>query len=115
MLDHHAPAEEVFLDDSFENGWGAPVIPDALGINDGDRALPANAQTTHLASTHVDFGTLQAQLLEPLFQEFPRFAPHRGRATTRFLWIRTEKDMMAKPIQPEGLGQRFEVVWHGAV
>ena len=36
--------QEVFLDDSLEDFRGAGVVPDAFGINEGNRALSAYSE-----------------------------------------------------------------------
>lgn len=38
-------ADEMLLNDAFEDGRVALGVPDAFGVNDGDRTLLANSQT----------------------------------------------------------------------
>ena len=49
-------ADEVFLNDAFEDGWIALGVPCAFRVDDGDGALLANAEA-------VCFGTEDTALL----------------------------------------------------
>ena len=73
LLDRLA-ADEVLLDDAVEHFVAAVAVLDPFGVNDGDGARLADFIELRLAGEHVAM-LAQAQLLEPVGEEVPRF-PH---------------------------------------
>src|SRR5512133_2266764 len=67
------PADEMLLDDLFQHGRRAGVIPDRLGIHDRNRPLRAHAQAVDLGAIHERAGTGEFEFLEPALEVFPRF------------------------------------------
>src|ERR1035437_877487 len=54
---HDFSADQMFLDDAFQNFRRAGVIPDAFGINDSDWPLRADAEAVGLGAINQRFGT----------------------------------------------------------
>jgi len=69
-------ADEVLLNDTLENLGRAGVIPDAVRINDGDRALLTNAQAVGFGAVDGRIAaSSQAEFFKALFEVFPRREP----------------------------------------
>jgi|GEM_PF-1269122 len=111
----------MFLDDAFEHGLGAGVIPDAVRPDDRDRPGGANLQAIGLAT--LDTAARRAlcpgktELLEPLFQIFPRalsniaaaaFLLFRNRAQENMALNRLAANLAERALRPVKL-----LVWIG--
>lgn len=64
-------ADEVFLDDPFEDLRGAAGVPGAFGVDDGNRATGADLETVDLGPGDEGLGTDEPEFLESAFQEIP--------------------------------------------
>ena len=49
--------DEVFHDDALERAWCARAIPNAVGVDDGDGPILADAETVRFGT--IDFSTLR--------------------------------------------------------
>src|SRR5262249_6206310 len=68
----NSPAtDQVLLDDAFKDLGRAGVVPDALGINDGDWPLDTDSQTVGLSSIHQRLRSNEVEFLQAAFQELP--------------------------------------------
>ena len=97
--------EEVALDDLLQHFGSAGVIPRAFGVNDGDRALDADAQAIDFAAIDQRVRADELQLLEAVLQEFPAFAGLFARRAFRFGLIRAEENVAAIFFEAEGFGR----------
>jgi len=68
-----AALEQVLLDDAFQDGGGAGVIPYTARIDDGYRAANADAQTVGFGAIDQGIRAGQIQFLEAALEEFPGF------------------------------------------
>src|ERR1017187_5041988 len=68
-------ANQMFLDDALQHFRRAGVIPDALGINDGNRPARADAQAIGLGAVNQGLRLGQVQFLQPPLQKWPRGLP----------------------------------------
>ena len=91
---HDFSADEVFLNDAFQNLGCATVIPRSSGINDGDRAVHADAETASLSAIDERFGADEIQFFEALLEKIPRRLASFARAALGFLGIHTEKNVV---------------------
>jgi hypothetical protein len=64
-------ANQMLLDDAFEDLWRAGPIPDAVRINDRDRTLSANLQAIGLGAIYAT-RTGQAQFSQAFLEIIPR-------------------------------------------
>ena len=65
-------ADEVFCEDAFEDGWGAAMVPCAVGVNDGDWSAGADAETVGLGAEDGGSGAAgEAEFSEAAFEEVP--------------------------------------------
>lgn len=62
--------DEVFLDDTLKHGRRTVAIPDAGGIDDGDRALLAYTQAVGFGAKHTAIAS-EFELGETVFQVIP--------------------------------------------
>jgi len=95
---HDLSADEVFLNDSFENRRRAGVIPSTFRIHDGDRAAAANSQAIRFRAIDQRVWSDESEFLEPPLQVIPRFQAGFARAALGFSWIGTQED-----VAPEGM------------
>ena len=63
-------AEDVLLEDAFEVVRGAGMVPDALGVNDGDGALAADTEAVGFGALDAA-GAGEAKFVEAFFQVVP--------------------------------------------
>ena len=94
-------ADQMFLDDAFEDGRSARVVPGSLRIDESDGTVHANPETVGFGSIDQRFGPHQVQHFQPRFQELPGNQPVRARTTLRLGWVGTEEDVAAVGAQAE--------------
>ena len=105
--------DEVFGDDSFEDFDSTGMVPDSLGIDDGDRASLADSETVCLGS--VDSPLLrQIQLLEAALEKLPGFESDFLITTFWFCLVATEEDVSSDSIHAETLCDALQVRVHGS-
>ena len=85
----------MLADDALQNCRRDGVIPDSLGIYDGDRSLVANAQAVGFRPIYGIIGFGQAQFFQPFLQVIPRLERLLLRRACGFCLIGTEEDMPA--------------------
>ena len=95
---HRAPADEVFLDDALQHGRVAVAIPRPFGIDDGDRAVLADAQAIGLGAEHAV--VRQAELDQPPLQVVPRDNGPLAVAALRLGLIAAEKNVPLGAAKP---------------
>src|ERR1051325_1225887 len=98
---YRPPADEVLLDDAFERGGRARVIPDALGIHDGDGTLGANLQAVDLGAIDERLRADQAKLIEAAFQKLPRLKARFARRALGLGLVGAQKDVAAELFDTE--------------
>lgn len=67
--------DQMLLNDALEVLGSAGVIPDGIGVDDGDGPLQADAETIGLASVNETLRAAEFEFLEAVFEELPRFHP----------------------------------------
>lgn len=92
VLDHNS-SNEMFLDDTFQVGGGAGMIPDPFWINHRKGPAQTYPQAIRLGSINQGLRTREFQLLQPLLEEFPRFQPFLPGAAFSLALVGAEKDM----------------------
>ena len=70
---HDLAIDQMLLDNFLKHVWSAGVIPDTFWINDGNRAIGADAQAIDFAPIDQRFRAGKIQLFEPPFQIVPGF------------------------------------------
>jgi hypothetical protein len=63
--------DEVLLDDAFGVGGGDVFVPRAFGVDDGDRAVDADAEAVAFGTKAWSAGSGEVKLLEAVFDVFP--------------------------------------------
>jgi hypothetical protein len=71
ILINRYAGDQMLLNDPLEHRRVTAAIPRPFGIDDGDGAAFANAQTVCLRAQDTT-GLRQPELFEPLLQKFPR-------------------------------------------
>ena len=85
------------------------MIPNALRINDSNRAVHTNAEAIRFGAKNYGVIPLpHAQLLEAVFQIFPRFDAIFLGATFGFRLVSAEKNMASIFFQAERFGHGFQ-------
>src|SRR5262245_41626716 len=69
---HGLTVDEMLLDDFFQHLRSTGMIPNPVGIHDGDGSLRANAEAIDLAPVNERLWAGKIQLLEPRLQKLPR-------------------------------------------
>ena len=102
----------MFTDDAFQNFRRATVIPDAFGIDDGDRAARADAQATRLGAIDERLRADQVQLFEARFQKFPRRKGLFARTAFGFVRVHTEENVAAEFFEAERRDGGLKFIFH---
>ena len=67
-LIHYATADQMFLNDAFQNLRRAGVIPRAFRVNDSDRTMHTDAEAIRFCAKNDRFGAFgQAEFFEARF------------------------------------------------
>ena len=92
------------------------MVPDGIGVNDGDGTLNADAEAIGLAAVNEGLRAAKFQLFESVFEELPGLHAFARIAAFGFGRGGTEKDVTLVGIQPQGFGGRCQLVrhWRGA-
>lgn len=101
------------MDNAFEVGGGAGVIPGGVWVDDGDGATGADAEAVGLGTMDEGLGAAELELVEAVFEEFPRGGSFGGGAAFFLSGGGTEEDVLFVAVEVEGLGGGFEKVGHG--
>lgn len=91
----------MFLDDSFEDGRGAGPVPDALGVDDGDRALLTELEAVGLGAADGAVGADEIEFLETPLEEIPGGCARGGIAALGLGGFGAEDDMAAGAVEAE--------------
>jgi len=67
------PGDQVFLDDPLDDFRGRGLVPDSIGVDDGDGTLFADAQAVGLGAVDASIAGKEAQFGQAALQIFPRF------------------------------------------
>ena len=84
------------MDDAFQHFRGAGVIPDAFGIDEGDRPAHANTQAIRFRAVNERLRSDQVQLGEPALQKFPGGQGFFARTAFGIGRVGAEKNMAAE-------------------
>ncbi len=103
----------LLLDDALEDLRRASPVPDALGVDERDRALLADLQAVRLGAVDAARSN-QAEFDEAALQEFPGFQAFRFARTLRLGLIAAEEDVAARFAHAELLQGPFQRVGHRA-
>src|SRR5947208_3469753 len=90
-----ASADEVFLDDSFEDGRIARAVPRALWIDDRDRPALTDPEAVGFGSESAAL-LRQAELFEPALEKLPRLQTALLLAAFGRRLIAAEKDVSSR-------------------
>jgi len=86
--------DQVLLNNPFQNGGCAGVVPDLIRVNDCDGTLLADPQAIGLGAHDLWIGPAgQTQLVEAEFEVLPRFQSALFGAAFGVCLIATEKDV----------------------
>ena len=86
-------ADEVFIDDPFQDCGRRRAIPDTFRVDHCDRTLLADPETVCLRTVNTSFRVSQPQFSEPLLQIIPGQVRRISGSTLRLRLVGTEKDM----------------------
>jgi len=103
----------MLLDDALQHGWFARVVPDAVRIDDGDRAALTDLQAVDLGAKDPA-GADELELAQTGLEVLPRREADRLLATFGFALIAAEKDVVADSADPEFCCDLRERTWHRA-
>jgi hypothetical protein len=111
QLFHHAPSDEVFLDNSLQRLRPGRVIPSALRIDYRDGTPIADAQA--IGARAID-PVEQSELSQPPLQVSPRLQTLLAGAALRFGLVGAEKNvpLYAREIQLGGAFQNAFGIGH---
>ena len=101
---NNSPVNQMFLYDSLNHFRRAGMIPDAFGINHGDRPLRADAQAIRFGAINQRLRLGKIQFFEPPLQVIPRFKPLLFRRALRLSLVRTKKNVPPIFFQAVSLG-----------
>jgi hypothetical protein len=71
VFNYRASVNQVFLDDSFQHGRTAGVVPNSFRVNDGDGTTAADPQAIGFRPVDKPIRSGQFQLVESGLEEFP--------------------------------------------
>ena len=63
----------MLLNDAFQDGRRAGAVPDAIGIDDGDGALEADAEAVGFRAVNQRLGAGEVKFFQTALQIFPGF------------------------------------------
>jgi acetyl esterase/lipase len=107
-------ANQVFLDDLFQDGRVARGVPRAFGVDDRDRPAFANSQAVGLRAQDAAL-LRQPELLQSAFQELPRRKPAFLLTAFRRGLIATEKNVAAGYGDADAFGAAFLGLRHWSI
>ena len=106
IFGNHFPADEMFLNDAFQNVRRAGMIPHSFRVNDGDWPLNTDTKAVGLGAINQRLRTSQIQFLEPSLEKFPRLKPFLLRATFWLSLIGAKENVPFVTRQAQGV-RRF--------
>ena len=112
-LGDYAAIDEVFLDDLFEDFRSAGVVPDGFGVNDGDGAEGADAETVGLGTIDQGVGAGELEFFEALFEEFPGLDGFFPGCALGIGGIGAKEDVAPAGLDAEGVDGGLEFRVHG--
>ena len=71
MLFHRGAAEDVLLEDTFDDFLGGGVIPDAIGVDQGDGAMLADAEAVGFGAEDALRALHEVEFGESFFEVVP--------------------------------------------
>lgn len=104
--------DEVFLDDAFEVFGGAGMIPNGIGVNDGDGSLGADAEAIGLGAVDEGVGAAEFEFGEAGFEELPSGEADFRRAAFGLGGGGAEEDVPLVAAEIEGLSGFGEEIRH---
>src|SRR6266511_787716 len=87
------PTDQVLLNDPLQHLGRAGVVPDALGVDDRDRAMHADAQAVGLGTIDAAVRERESQLLEALLEIVPRLDARLFGGALWLCLVAAQKDM----------------------
>ena len=99
----------MLLNDSFKDFRRDGVIPGSVGINDGDRALLANAETVCFRAKHAIVRPCEAQFFKTALEVVPRFESGFLRCALGLGLIRAKKNVLPDVLDFELFDDFIEV------
>ena len=98
-------ADQVFLNNPLEHVFGAAVVPDTVGPNDGDRACSADAQAICFGPCDAAIA-VEPQFFQALLEVFPCRSADCRCAAFALLRFGTEENMAGDAVIAVG-GESF--------
>ncbi len=99
---------EVFLNDAFNDRRCGSAIPDAIGIDQDNRAFHADTQTVGFGAEDtaraIGLGLIESEFAQSLFEVFPSGEPGFLATANRLARVSADEDMAIDLRQSEFLG-----------
>jgi len=104
--------DEVPLDNALKVFRSAGVVPNGIGIHDGDGALGANTETVRLAAVDHPLRPAELEFGEAFFEELPRGQTLVKGAAFGLGRSGTQKNVFLVAVEMEGSGSGLKEVGH---
>ena len=105
-------ADQMFMDDAFQNYLCARMIPNAFRIDDRNRSADTNPETICFGAIDERFGADQIQFIQPAFQKFPGSKAFITRTAFWVSRIGAEKYVTTVFFHPQSFGHAAQLVFH---
>lgn len=105
MIRHDLIADEMFLNDSFDDFGSCGFIPNAVGVDHHNWALVADAEAIGFgakdAAGAIGRGLIESEVLEAFFQVIPGDETRGFVATKRFGLVGADENVAINAIESE--------------
>lgn len=103
----------MFLNDALEVFGRAGVIPDGIGVNNGDGTAGADAEAVGSAAMNESLWAAEFEIFEAFFEKLPGGCAFIEGAAFGLGGSRAKEDMALISVEIERFGSRCEEVRHG--
>src|SRR2546421_11805744 len=100
VIGHDAPFDEMFADDSLENGRIASPVPRAFRIDDSNWSAFTDAETVGLRAQHAAL-LRKSKLLQPALEKLPRCLASLQLATFGLRLVAAQENVPARDGDPD--------------
>jgi len=101
---------QMFLNDTFQHGFGTGVVPDTFRINHRYRSAQTDAQAGGTGTKNDRLGPGQVEFLEPAFEKIPRRLAGGAGTAFRIIPCHTQKNMPPDFMDAQSFRRRSEIV-----
>ena len=105
----------MFLNNAFQHGRRAGVIPDAFRINHCDGAVRADAKAICLGAVNQRVWANKIQFLKAAFQIFPRLKTLFLRGAVRLGLVRAQKNVPPVLLQTQRFDNVVQFIRHAGI